>query len=110
MGAATDTSTGDADTIMGGTVDADTITDGTGDAGTITGGTGAAAITSIAITDKPSLNSLIVIPLPGRSGELQRRERVAPTRRGRFSVSCRAIDSAGAQPSPISTAIRIRSE
>jgi hypothetical protein len=38
----------------------------TGDAGTTTGGTGAAVTTSIAITDKPSLDSLIVIPLPGR--------------------------------------------
>ena len=38
----------------------------TGDAGTTTGGTGAAATTSIAITDKPSLDSLIVILLPGR--------------------------------------------
>ena len=34
---------------------------------------------------------------------------VAPSRRGRFSGSG-ANDSAGAQPSPISTAIRIRSE
>ena len=57
----------------------------TGDADTITGGTEAAVITSTAITDKPSLGSLIVIPLPGRSSESQRRERVAPTRRGRFS-------------------------
>jgi hypothetical protein len=34
---------------------------------------------------------------------------VAPSRRGRFSDPG-ANDSAGAQPSPISTAIRIRSE
>ena len=33
---------------------------------TITDGTEAAVTTSIAITDKPSLDSLIVIPLPGR--------------------------------------------
>ena len=78
----------------------------TGDADIITGGTGGAATTNIAITDRPSLNSLIVIPLPGRLSEWQRRERVAPTRRGRFSLP--TADSA--QPSPISTAIRIRSE
>jgi hypothetical protein len=38
----------------------------TGDADTIMGGTGAAATTGIAIIDKLSLDSLIVIPLPGR--------------------------------------------
>ena len=48
---------------MGAATAADTCT---GDADTTTGGTGAAATTSIAITDKPSLDSLIVIPLPGR--------------------------------------------
>ena len=81
----------------------------TGDADTTTDGTEAAVTTNgIAITDKPSLDSLIVIPLPGRSGELQRRERVAPTRRGRFSDPTERADRA--QPSPISTAIRIRSE
>ena len=36
------------------------------DAVTITDGIGAAVTTSITITDKPSLDSLIVIPLPGR--------------------------------------------
>ena|SRR5438034_6228025 len=83
-----------------------TTTDGAEVAAIITDGIEAAATTSIAITDKPSLNSLIVIPLPGRLSELQRRERVAPTRRGRFSLP--TADSA--QPSSISTAIRIRSE
>jgi hypothetical protein len=78
----------------------------TGDADTIMGGTGAAATTNTGITDKPSLDSLIVIPLPGdtriaaaRTGRAQRR--------GRFSHH-RAADRA--QPSPISTAMRIRSE
>jgi len=77
----------------------------TGDADTITGGTGAAATTSIAITDKPSLDLRSPFHCPGER-ELQRQERVAPTRRGRFSLS----NADGAQPSPISTAIRIRSE
>ena len=83
----------------------------TGDADTITGGTGAAATTSIAIiaADKLSLDSLSSSHCPDDT-RMQRRERVAPTRRGRFSVIMQMIDSAGAQPSPISTAIRIRSE
>src|SRR2546429_3562399 len=63
--------------------DADTITDGAEAAVIITDGTEDAATTSIA--GKPSLDSLIVIALPRAKRELQRRERVAPSRRGRFS-------------------------
>ena len=76
-----------------------------GDADIITDGTGAAATTSIAITDKPSLDSRSPFHCPGER-ELQRQERVAPARRGRFGPP----SADGAQPSPISTAIRIRSE
>jgi hypothetical protein len=81
-----------------------TTTDGAEAVVIITDGPGAAVT---AITGKLSLDSLIAIPLPGRSGELQRRERVAPMRRGRFSGHRTAERT---QPSPISTAIRIRSE
>jgi hypothetical protein len=45
-------------------------------------------------------------PIARAIRELQRRERVAPMRRGRFSFP----NADGCQPSPISTAIRIRSE
>jgi hypothetical protein len=73
----------------------------------ITGGPGAAVT---AITDKYSLDSLIVIHCPAISG-IQRRERVAPSRRGRFNLpNTDGCDTDGGQPSPISTAIRIRSE
>ena len=68
----------------------------------ITDGPGAAVI---AITDKTSLDSRSPFHCPGER-EWQRQERVAPTRRGRFSLPC----AEDAQPSPISTAIRIRSE
>ena len=95
MGAATDTCTGDADTITGGTGAAVIITDGTEDAVTI------------AITGNAFAEFAYRHPIARAIGELQRRERVAPTWRGRFSGH-RTADSA--QPSPISTAIRIRSE
>jgi hypothetical protein len=87
-------------------MDAATATDAcTGGVDTTTGGTGAAATTSIAITDKCSLDSLSSSHCPGDT-RMQRRERLAPTRRGRFSLP----NADGGQPSPISTAIRIRSE
>src|SRR5215213_2878683 len=57
----------------------------TGGADTTTAGPGAAATTSIAITDRNSLDSLIVSHCPAIC-ELRRQERVAPTRRGRFSL------------------------
>ena len=77
-----------------------------------TGGTGAGAITNgvtIAATTigKPSLQFGIAILIARAMHELQRRERVAPARRGRFSSICNAYR---AQPNPISPAIRIRSE
>ena len=49
----------------------------TGDADIITGGPGAAATTSIATTDRPSLDSRSPFHCPGER-ELQRQERVAP--------------------------------
>ena len=74
-----------------------------GDAATITGGTGAAATTSIVTTDKPSLDSRSPFHCPGER-EWQRQERVAPT------GAAGSASADGAQPSSISTAIRIRSE
>ena len=88
---------------MGAATAADTCT---GDADTTTGGTGAAATTSIAITGKLSLDSLIVIPLPGRYANCSGTNGSRPRGAARFSLT----NADGAQPSPISTAIRIRSE
>jgi hypothetical protein len=48
----------------------------------ITDGRGAAVT---AITDKPSLDSPFVVSIARTMRESQRRERVAPMRRGRFS-------------------------
>jgi hypothetical protein len=73
----------------------------------ITGGPGAAVT---AITDKYSLDSLIVIHCPGDTRMTATRT-VAPSRRGRFNLpNTDGCDTDGGQPSPISTAIRIRSE
>ena len=80
-----------------------TTTDGAEAVVIITDGPGAAvtAITGKLSLDSPSSSIARAIR------ELQRRERVAPTRRGRFSDHQTADR---AQPSPISTAIRIKSE
>ena len=83
----------------------------TGDADTTTGGPGVAATTSIAITDKHSLDSLIVIPLPGRYANYSDANGSRP--RGAAGSASRipiGANTDGGQPSPISTAIRIRSE
>jgi len=86
---------------------------GTADAATIMGGTGPADTTSIAIitiiaAGKAFAPFAFVIPIARTIGEWQRHER--SRRRGAAGSVVGVIDSAGAQPSPISTAIRIRSE
>jgi hypothetical protein len=88
-----------------GIADAGIITDGTEDA-VITNGVTIAATTT---TSEVSLSSLFVIPIARTTREWQRRER---SRREARPVRCfrRRLDLVGAQPSPISTAIRIRSE
>ena len=82
----------------------------TGDADTIMGGTGAAATTSIAIiaAGKAFAPFAFVIPIARTRREWQRCERSRPQSAAGSAI--RVTDSAGAQPSPISTAIRIRSE
>ena len=84
---------------------------GTGDADTIMGGTGAAATTSIAIiaAGKAFAVFAFVIPIARTRREWQRCERSRPQSAAGSMIQS-VIDSAGAQPSPISTAIRIRSE
>ena len=95
MGAATatDTSTADADTIMGGTGAADTTS---------------IAIITIIAAGKAFAPFAFVIPIARTIREWQRHER--SRRQGAAGSVTGVIDSAGAQPSPISTAIRIRSE
>jgi hypothetical protein len=88
----------------------------TADAVTITDGTGAAVTTNGVITaaGEAFAASALVIPIARTIKRIAATRTVAPSRRGRFgessSVVQSVIDSAGAQPSPISTAIRIRSE
>ena len=77
------------------------ITDGTGAAGTTNGTTIAAGETFAVFAFRHSHCP------DGRRIAVMRT--VAPSRRGRFSDPT-VNDSASAQPSPISTAIRIRSE
>jgi hypothetical protein len=86
--------------------DAVTITDGTGAAVTITVGAIIAAGEAFAA-------SALVIPIARTIKRIAATRTVAPSRRGRFDDSSSiksVIASAGGQPSPISTAIRIRSE
>jgi hypothetical protein len=83
-----------------GTADADTITDGKEAAVTTNGATIAAG--------KGFAPFASVIPIALTKREWQRCERSRPQSAAGSAI--RMIDSAGAQPSPISTAIRIRSE
>ena len=89
---------------------ATTAVDTAAGAVTITDGTEAAATTNGATiaVGKAFAVFAFVIPLPGRYANAATRT-VAPLRRGRFSDPT-VNDAADAQPSPISTAIRIRSE
>ena len=96
---------------------ADTVTWAAADAVTIMDGTGAVAITRagaiIAITTagENSLPFAFAIHCPGDARMAAARS-AAPRKRGRFSLCCDSVfaESRGVQPSPISTAIRIRSE
>ena len=95
---------------MGAATAADTCT---GDADTTMGGTGAAVTTSIATitiiaAGKAFAPFAFVIPIARAKREWQRCERSRP--QSAAGSVMRVIDSDGAQPSPISTAIRIRSE
>ena len=88
-----------------------TITDGTEAAVTIMAGTGAAATTNgatIVAGDSFAVFAFRHSHCPD-DRRMAATRTVAPSRRGRFSDPG-VNDSAGAQPSPISTAIRIRSE
>jgi hypothetical protein len=88
----------------------------TADAVTITDGTGAAVTTNGAIiaAGEAFAASALVIPIARTIKRIAVTRTVAPSRRGRFDDSSpvikSVIDSAGGQPSPISTAMRIRSE
>jgi hypothetical protein len=98
---------GTATTAVDTAADAVTITDGTAAAVTITVGAIIAAGEAFAA-------SALVIPIARTIKRIAATRTVAPSRRGRFddssSVIKGVIASAGGQPSPISTAIRIRSE
>jgi len=93
MGAATatDTSTADADTIMGGTGAADTTS---------------IAIITIIAAGKAFAPFAFVIPIALTKCEWQRCERSRP----RGAAGSAVTEPQTAQPSPISTAMRIRSE
>ena len=93
-------------TITGGTGAAVITTDGTGDAA-ITNGTiiGAITVTTI-ITDRPSLQFAFAVPLPGRYANCSGTNGSRP----HGAAGSAVVRSDGAQPNPISTAIRIRSE